>query len=121
MKRGLAALGVTALLGTSCGNLNSLNSFSSDAEVYDRSISAEFAAARQFMASKCASCHQQFSSYSEAEWSASGLVSPGNPAGSELYLRLKSNGIPSSDQNMPPNGNLSASEAQIIQDWIETL
>lgn len=114
---------ISAAAFSSCGRLNSLNSFSSDAEVYDNSISTQFVAARQLMASKCAVCHRhsQFTSYSESEWVSVGLVVAGNPNASELFLRLKNNGILGSEQDMPPNSSLSTSEAQIIEDWIDSL
>lgn len=109
------------LSGTACGQMNALNSVSGDKSRYSLEGSPQFLAARSLMADKCASCHSGFVSQSEEEWLSSGLVKASSPSTSELYLRLKSNGISGSDQDMPPADTLSGAEASVISDWINTL
>ena len=119
IRRTVVAILMTSACG--CGQMNALNSVAGDAGKYSLDGSPQFLAARSLMAEKCSSCHSGFVSQSEAEWLSSGLVKASSPSTSELYLRLKNNGISGSDQDMPPGESFSAAEAAVISDWINTL
>lgn len=116
-----SVLSILLVSACGCGQMNALNSVAGDAGKYSLDGSPQFLAARSLMAEKCSSCHSGFVSQSEAEWLSSGLVQASSPSTSELYLRLKSNGISGSDQDMPPGDTLSSTEAAVISDWINTL
>lgn len=99
---------------TSCGNVK--NSSSSDATTYATSES-KFAAAKAILASKCFACHS-WSSYTEANFVADGLVKKKDPANSTLYTRIRGNDLGIAG-DMPQSGSdLTAAEVQTMKSWI---
>ena len=118
-----SALSILLLSACGCGQMNALNSVAGDAGKYSLDGSPQFLAARSLMAEKCASCHSGFVSRSEEEWLSAPpvLVQASSPSTSELYLRLKNNGIDETNADMPSGDTLSTQEAAVIRDWINTL
>ena len=112
---------VAVALLCGCGQMNTLNGVAGDAGKYSLEGSPQFLAARSLMSEKCSSCHSGFVSQSEDEWRAGGLVVAASPSSSQLFLRLKNNGVSGSAQDMPPGDTLSAAEAAVISDWITSL
>ena len=78
---------------------------------------ARFESARSIFQTNCVSCHAAYNSYSEARWVSIGYVAAGDPAGSEIYSRLRGSNS-SGVKNMPPVGQLSAEEFTTIETWI---
>ncbi|MFN7684829.1 MAG: hypothetical protein ACK5QT_05395 [Oligoflexia bacterium] len=119
MRRLLASLVLLVMAG--CGKLNTLNSVSTDPYRFSASGSPEFVAARTVFVEKCSSCHFEFATYSESEWKATGWVISGDPTGSFLFGTLRGSGVPGGEEDMPPDGALSAGELGAIEAWIEAL
>lgn len=106
-----------------CGKI--INSSSQDRALYNPSQitgSAEFTAATAIINSKCASCHGSFSSYSEADFIANGLVVAQNPASSPIYYRNQGATSGPGPQDMPNSGTaLTAEELQTVTIWINSI
>ncbi len=83
--------------------------------------SAEFIAAKTLFVGSCAGggCHSDFSSKTEAQFVAEGLVIAGSPDTSKVFCRLQGSTGSCGAKDMPDNQPaLDASELQIISDWI---
>ena len=111
-----------ALSLASC-EFQNINSMTKDEGSFAPSdgISPALKAARAVFQRSCVQCHSVFGSYKDAEWIASGLVSPGSPLNSTLYMRLRGAGLNGSQENMPPDTALDSSDRQLIYDWIYAL
>jgi uncharacterized membrane protein len=131
LKAGLAfirigGLGFALFAIQGCGSLlQTLNSTANDSDLYGPggSVTAgatiAFSGARQVIVNRCASCHSDFSSYTEAQWQNLGYVVAGDPASSALYQRLRGTG--GTNSNMPPNASLDYAEIESIRTWINNL
>ncbi len=81
--------------------------------------------ANEVIQTNCTSCHEQYhdewGAYStNSAWLGSGLVVAGNPAGSDLVIRLKNYGTGLT--NMPKDAAaLSQEEYDKIEAWINSL
>ncbi len=97
------------------------NFFSGDAYVYGNGItgSPQFEAFRTVVRNNCIQCHAIFLSYTEAQWVSQGYVSsPGDPAQSAMYLKLRG---ASDTGNMPPTSTLAITDLAAVYDWILTV
>jgi uncharacterized membrane protein len=98
------------------------NSSSTDAALY-RSVaggSAQFNAARLVMQNNCINCHG-YSSMTESQLKAAGLVIAGNPEDSPIYYRLVGSGGSNSPKDMPVGGAITANELEAVRIWIQNL
>ena len=117
-------LAVAALVsGPSCGKLNTLNSFASDAGRYSITGSTEFLAVREILSAKCADCHSYFLENTEAAWLVAtddqgrSLVVAQDPEGSVLFQSLKLAG-----GTMPPTSDTWVSaDVETFRAWINSL
>jgi uncharacterized membrane protein len=124
-----SALALILLVG--CGQINTLNSVSSDRGRYSLDGSANFLAAKEILSAKCESCHPGLVEQSEDWWAtdsvfdmATGnitLVVPGNAEGSALFKSLQLNGVAGSRADMPLGGTMTSAEVQVFRDWINSL
>lgn len=118
----VSILGAGAILS---GCLQKNTSFSNDARTFSQlSGSGQFVAAQGVFRQNCISCHANFASMKEDEFISARtelgqpLVVAGDPAASEIYIRLHAG---SPRPQMPQNGSLSANDVAIIGRWIASL
>jgi uncharacterized membrane protein len=111
----------TLFLCLGCGRIT--NSSSEDKSVYTPRINGrvEFELAQAIIINKCSECHAGWTSYTESDYQLTGLVVAGNLTGSRLYYRNQL--APGPDNNMPTLGRsaMTATELQIIADWINSI
>lgn len=125
--RVMSFLFLLVVLLISCGQSYNSNSF--DDQKYkkvqiDNSTpeGQRFALAYNVIKTKCISCHNGYhNSYAnyttDSAWSSSGLIVPGDFAGSFLRNKLKNFG-----GTMPSSGsNLTDQEVGYLEDWIVSL
>lgn len=89
--------------------------------------SPEFVAAKAIFDGKCIQCHKaggyspDLVGLTEAKAVEKGWISKGNPEGSKLYYRLKYSGGTYGPKNMPTDSDISAGDAQVVADWINSI
>ena len=119
---------VVATLVASCGQ--SFNSNTTDylllpSNYCEDQSNTSLCEANEVLQTKCTSCHEGYhdtwAAYStNAAWIESGLVVAGNPAGSDVVIRLKNYGTGLT--NMPKDAPaLSQDEYDKIEAWINSL
>lgn len=109
------------LLVTACFNVYNSDSDTGGGLSIGASDSAEFIAAKTLFSASCAGggCHSDFSSLTEAQFIAQGLVVAGDPDTSKVFCRLQGSTGSCGNKNMPSSQPaLSAIERQVISDWI---
>lgn len=93
-------------------------------------VNAKFVAAKAYFDSKCVSCHSAGGTYpnlsglTESKALQEGWVVKGSPNDSPLYYRLVGSLAPenpSRPKNMPQGSSNSASEIQVVADWINNI
>ncbi len=83
---------------------------------------ANFAAARAVLNNRCAECHDNFLSMSEAQFVSLGYVVAGFPGNSQLFQRIRGAGVTPAIEDMPDNRPvLTTSEINTLRVWIEGL
>ena len=108
----------------SCGRIQ--NSSSSDKFTYSpgqMAGSAEFLAAAAIIGSKCSECHGTYTTYTEADYIAAGLVVAKDLASSSIYFRNQSATVGAGPHDMPKQGRtpMTAVELQTLADWINSI
>jgi hypothetical protein len=101
------------------------NSFTGDADRYAplsssgdlTTCAGRLSAARAIFQPNCASCHPSFVSYSYREWVDVNYLETGDAEASTVFYRLRGSGV-GNNQNMPPSGQLEATEDEVIRQWI---
>ena len=124
MKKTALATIILISVFSACGKIE--NSSSIDGSLYGNytdSGSPNFLATKNAMKPSCFVCHGAWKSYTEQDFIASGLVTPGSAANSKLYFRnalATSGGGP---KNMPQSGYppISAGDLSIMEQWINAL
>ncbi len=115
----ISALSLVLVLNQNCSQAYHAEG-SGDFSSVSSSSDALFVAAKQVIASNCASCHQstvRIMYGSAQEYIGAGLIQPGQPDKSLLITRLK-NFAGSSLSDMPRGGSLPDSDYQILRRWI---
>ena len=105
----------------SCGRI--INSSSSDESTYSPRAtgSAQHEAALTIISAKCAECHGEWLTKSDAQFVSDGLIVPQNPTSSLIYYRNQLG--PGPNNNMPTGGRpaMTTTELQTISDWINSV
>lgn len=88
--------------------------------------SPEFAAAKTLFSTSCggSGCHNNYSSFTEAQFIAQGLVVAGDPDASRVFCRnAGSTGACSGDSKTMPLSRpaLTVQQLQVISDWITNI
>ena len=130
MKNGLRlSLIAFALMQTLVGcQPQTLNSLSSDKERYGSTLTfdlndpaqSRFATVNSIIVKKCASCHADFATFSQAQWISNNYVVGGSPAGSLLFSKMKGSAVGGA-ADMPPSGTLSQTQLEAFRSWITQL
>lgn len=116
---------IASMNGCNPMHVNPTGNLSGSASFNDQ---AAFEKVQAVIASNCASCHGANGSAtnlqlgSSQEFIQAGLVVPGNPGNSKLIFRLKNylDGS-SSNNNMPPSGEISSEDYQTLYSWVLNL
>lgn len=120
MKR-LSLVFILGLLVFSCGRIR--NSSSTDESEYSPRAEGtpQHNKALEIISAKCAECHGEWLTKSDAQFVALGLIVPQNPTGSPIYFRNQLG--PGPNNNMPTGGRaaLTSAEMQSISDWITSV
>ncbi len=106
---------------TACFNVYNSESDTAGGLTIGAGDSAEFIAAKTLFSGSCAGggCHSDFTSLTEAQFIAQGLVVAGDPDTSKVFCRLQGSTGSCGNKNMPlSQPALSAIELQVISDWI---
>lgn len=111
-----------------CGCWESSNSAQVDALRYDpqniandRPSQQRWRLAYKVIADQCLACHLDYRTTNQESFVEMGLVLPGLPEHSPLYVSLKGAGISPETESMPVEGLLDASEIATIRSWILNL
>lgn len=112
---------ILLLFLTAC-KLQTENSSVNDEDIYGFSGtgSVEYRAARSVLSKKCAGCHN-YSSMTEAEMLAAGLIVQGSAVASKIYYRLAGSTGGGGPKNMPVSSTLSSTDVNTIYVWIQNL
>ncbi len=120
----MTKLNLVLILGLflfSCGRIK--NSSSADESTYSPRAagSPQHEAAIAIISAKCAECHGEWLTKSDAEFVSLGLLVPQNPTASSIYYRNTLG--PGPKNNMPDGGRpaMTTSELQTISDWINSV
>ncbi len=119
-----AILLILLFLATGC--FENENSSSDDATglTVNPGDSVAFIAAKTVFSGSCggSGCHTEYSSKTEAQFVAEGLVVAGNPDTSKVFCRLQGSTGACGSKNMPRSQPaLDAAELQMISDWITAI
>ncbi len=112
------------LIFSSCGKVE--NSSSIDGSLYGNYTdtgSPNFLATKEMMKTSCYVCHGAWKTYSEQDFIATGLVTPGSASTSKLYFRNTFAASGSGPKNMPQSGYppISTADLAIMEQWINAL
>ena len=104
------------VLQLGCGKV--ITSSSNDKTIYgsNSATSANFTNAKAVLAQNCFQCHD-WSTYTEADFSAQALIIPNSALSSRLYQKIKGNDSGTAG-NMPPSGALTSDDIIKIRTWI---
>jgi uncharacterized membrane protein len=121
MMRKLNLVLILGLFLFSCGRI--INSSSSDEATYSPRAagSPQHEAALAIISAKCAECHGEWLTKSDAQFVSDGLIVPQNPTASLIYYRNQLG--PGPNNNMPTGGRsaMTSAELQTISDWINAV
>jgi len=112
---------ILGLFLLSCGRI--VNSSSADEATYSPRASGtpQHNAAIEIISAKCAECHGEWLTKSDAQFVALGLIVGQSPTASPIYYRNQLGPGPSN--NMPTGGRsaMTSTELQTISDWVNSV
>lgn len=121
MMRQLNLVIILGLFLFSCGRI--MNSSSADKSTYSPAADGtpQHKAALEIISNKCAECHGEWLTKTDAQFVSDGLIVPQNPTSSLIYYRNQLG--PGPNNNMPTGGRpaVTTSELQTISDWINSV